>query len=107
MENKDFIPEIQNIEERALDFVVWLKQYHKGKSRAIMARNMKQWGRTDREVRKLVHYLRLNEHPIGSCNKGYYYAQTQGEIADTLNFIINSQKLEAYNGLKKSMSKIV
>lgn len=107
MENKQFVPEIQNIEERSLDFAVWLKEYHAGKSNAIMARNMKQWGRTDREIRKLVHHLRLNSHPIGSCNRGYYYAKTKSEIADSLNFIINHQKMEAFNGLKRALDKVV
>ncbi|MFJ8247249.1 hypothetical protein [Peribacillus asahii] len=83
------------------DFLKWLEEEHKGRTNSIMARDMKRWG-NDREVRFIVHQLRVEGHPIGSYSKGYYYATTEWEIEDTMEFVLASHRREAYEGLKKS-----
>lgn len=42
---------------------------------------------SSREVRRIVHSLRVCGYPIGSSNKGYYLAQTKQELKGTINFL--------------------
>jgi hypothetical protein len=106
MKNTDFIPVIENLEEKAHDFMSFLQANHRGRKNSIMARYLKNFGTKDREIRKLVHLLRVQGYPIGSYSKGYYYATTTDEIHDTLNFIVNGHKMEAYEGLKDCLRKL-
>jgi hypothetical protein len=69
----------------------WLKEQHSGKGKAINAKDMKQWG-TRREIRLMTHDLRKAGYPICSGFTGYYYASTQSEIQQTLNFLLSMQE---------------
>lgn len=68
------------------DFCIYLKSYHKGKRNAITARELAHWG-TGKEIRTVVHKLRLDGYPICSGQTGYYFAETAEECRETVMFI--------------------
>jgi hypothetical protein len=67
-------------------FAEWMKENHNGKENAIRAKDMKHWG-TAREIRHMVHDLRLEGCPICSGSTGYYYASNSSELSETLSWL--------------------
>lgn len=88
------------------EFAEWLKDHHSGKSKAINARDMKQWG-SAREIRFIVHDLRIDGVPVCSGQDGYYYAATRAELLETLAFLWSMQQdlLRATTALTRSQQQ--
>lgn len=67
-------------------FFQYLKKHHTGEENAIFSRDLEalfQLG--GRDIRRIVSSLRKDGVPICSdYHKGYYFAEKQSEIADTL-----------------------
>jgi hypothetical protein len=66
-----------------LAFAEWLELYHKGRSEAITAKQMQQWG-NPREIRYLTNKARKEGFPICTCNSGYYFAANPEDINGTI-----------------------
>ena len=63
----------------------YLKKHHVGKSRAIFSRDLQRLFCIDgRTLRRKINGLRKDGVPICSDESGYYYAQHQQEINDTV-----------------------
>ena len=63
----------------------YLYQYHKGKRNAIHSRQLEQLFSIDgRNLRRKISSLRKDGYPICRDDNGYYYAQTQQEIRETI-----------------------
>ncbi len=63
----------------------YLKRHHIGKSRAIYSRDLQRLFCIDgRTLRRKINALRKDGVPICSDESGYYYAQHQREINDTV-----------------------
>jgi len=92
---------MRSLNDYELGFSDWLKEYHLGKEQAITAKQMNHWG-NKREIRYLVHELRLEGHPICSGQRGYYYAKTSDELAVTVKFLkgIVYETAKAMEGLR-------
>lgn len=71
-------------EENAIKFMAYLYENHLGKSKAIKARNLKEFGDA-RTIRLLVNSLRKEGIPICSGNSGYWYANSQNEVEEIAN----------------------
>lgn len=64
---------------------MYLKNNHTGKSRAIHSRDLQRLFSIDgRTLRRKVSALRQDGYPICSDETGYYYADNQKEINDTV-----------------------
>lgn len=64
---------------------VYLKNNHTGKSRAIHSRDLQRLFSIDgRTLRRKVSALRQDGYPICSDETGYYYADNQMEINNTV-----------------------
>ena len=75
---------LTEIEQDFLDVIT----NHAGEENSITATDLKPlFNISSREVRRIVHRLRVAGHPIGSSNKGYYLAQTKQELKGTINFL--------------------
>ena len=63
----------------------YLKQNHAGKSNAVYSRELQKIFRIDgRNLRRKINALRQKGIPICSGDTGYYYAQHQQEIDETV-----------------------
>ena len=63
----------------------YLKEHHTGKSRAILSRDMQRLFSIDgRNLRRKISALRQDGCPICSDESGYYYADNQKEINQTV-----------------------
>ena len=67
-------------------FSYYLKQNHTGEENAIFSRELEElFHMGGRDIRRIVSSLRKDGIPICSgSHKGYYYAEKQSEITDTL-----------------------
>ena len=64
---------------------IYLKEYHKGKEKAIHSKELQRIFSTDgRDIRRKVSSLRQDGIPICSDEDGYYYAYNQQEINKTV-----------------------
>ena len=63
----------------------YLKKYHTGGERAVYSRELQRLFSIDgRGLRRKINSLRQDGHPICSDQCGYYYADNQQEINDTV-----------------------
>ena len=63
----------------------YLYQYHKGRKNAIHSHQLEQLFTIDgRNLRRKICSLRKDGYPICSDDSGYYYAEKQEEIIDTI-----------------------
>ena len=63
----------------------YLKEHHTGKSRAILSRDLQRLFSIDgRNLRRKISSLRQDGDPICSDESGYYYADNQKEINQTV-----------------------
>ena len=63
----------------------YLKEHHTGKSRAILSRDLQRLFSIDgRNLRRKISALRQDGCPICSDESGYYYADNQKEINNTV-----------------------
>ncbi len=75
----------------------YLKGEHQGKSKAVHSRELERLFSIDsRSMQRVIHYLRKQGHPICSSEIGYFYAETQQEINETVRRM---------NTLMRSISK--
>ncbi len=71
--------------DRRTAICMFLQRHHKGKENAIHSKEIeKLFGISNRTVREYVTKLRKEGYPICSDNTGYYYANTQEEINETI-----------------------
>ena len=63
----------------------YLKKYHTGGERAVYSRELQRLFSIDgRSLRRKINSLRQDGYPICSDARGYYYADSQEEINDTV-----------------------
>lgn len=63
----------------------YLREYHTGKERAVSSRDLERLFSVDgRGLRRKISALRQQGHPICSDDSGYYYADSQKEINQTV-----------------------
>ena len=63
----------------------YLRKYHAGRKNAVFSRELERLFILDgRSVRRAINALRQEGHPICSDQCGYYYADNQKEINDTV-----------------------
>ena len=63
----------------------YLKHFHQGEENAIHSRDLEKLFDLDRRsLQRNISRLRQDAVPICSSGAGYFYAQTQAEINDTL-----------------------
>lgn len=63
-----------------------LKKYHRGKENPISSKRLERMsGVSGRTIRKYVHRLRQEGKPICSDQNGYYYAEEQQEVNETVS----------------------
>lgn len=63
----------------------YLSRHHRGKAKAVFSRELERLFSIDgRNLRRKIHSLRKDGYPICSDESGYYYAETQQEINDTI-----------------------
>ncbi len=75
----------------------YLKGEHNGKDKAVHSRELERLFSIDsRSLQRVVQYLRKQGHPICSSEAGYFYAETQQEIIETVRRM---------NALMRSISK--
>lgn len=68
------------------EILACLQEAHKGKEHAIHSKQLeKKFGVTGRSLRRKVAHLRQSGVPICSDSTGYYIAEVQDEINDTVN----------------------
>lgn len=79
-----------------------LQEHHMGRLNAVTARELRIHGRNPRELRRIVHDLRVLGYPICSGQEGYYYAENSRELAGTMRFLESYLKemQEAINGIR-------
>ena len=74
----------------------YLKEFHRGKEKAVFSRELQHIFHLDgRNIRRNVSKLRQEGYPICSDENGYYYADSQTEINNTVGRL---------NGLLTSVS---
>ncbi len=63
----------------------YLKKYHTGKKKAVFSAELERLFSMDgRTLRRKISSLRQDGYPICSDETGYYYADNQKEINDTV-----------------------
>ena len=63
----------------------YLRQFHRGKEKAVFSRELQHIFHLDgRNIRRNVAKLRQGGYPICSDENGYYYAESQTEISNTV-----------------------
>ena len=71
--------------DKRTEIGLYLKEYHTGSSKSIHSRELQRLFQIDgRNLRRKINRLRQDGVPICSDNTGYYYAETQNEIRDTV-----------------------
>lgn len=63
-----------------------LKRFHVGRHKSITSRELRHIGKP-RDIRRMVHTLRVNGYPVCSGQEGYYYAANSDELEGTLKFL--------------------
>lgn len=76
----------EQVEKDKRDFFCEVLKYHcKGEGKALIAGRLREMtGFNAREIRNMVHQLRLEGEPICSGGSGYWYAEDSEEVANTL-----------------------
>jgi len=71
--------------DKRTEIGLYLKEHHTGSGRSIHSRELQRLFQIDgRNLRRKINRLRQEGVPICSDNTGYYYAETQKEINDTV-----------------------
>ena len=88
-EGRMVCPQCERQEIRGADkksaICAFLKEHHTGKSRAIHSKELQRLFLIDgRNLRRKISALRQDGYPICSDECGYYYADNQKEINDTV-----------------------
>ena len=69
-------------EERLLDY---LKLNHTGKERAVSSKDLERLFSMDgRTIRRKINHIRQDGKPVCSGQNGYYYAESQEDINETV-----------------------
>lgn len=64
---------------------LYLKDHHTGSRNSIHSRELQRMFQIDgRNLRRKINRLRQDGVPICSDNTGYYYAETEKEVRDTV-----------------------
>lgn len=64
---------------------LYLKEHHTGSSKSIHSRELQRMFQIDgRNLRRKINRLRQEGVPICSDNTGYFYAETEKEVRDTV-----------------------
>ena len=83
----------------------YLRKYHAGRGNAVFSRELERLFILDgRSVRRAINALRQEGHPICSDRCGYYYADNQKEINDTISRLneLVTKVSNSRNGLLRS-----
>lgn len=63
----------------------YLREHHTGRDRAVYSKELERlFGLDGRKIRRNISRLRQNGVPICSGDTGYFYAESQDEINDTV-----------------------
>lgn len=78
-------------------FADWLKEHHRGRGKAITARNLVvlwtgMYNVDDREIRKLASAACEEGRPVFADSKGYFYAENREEAAEAFNRLEHQAK---------------
>lgn len=89
-------------------FEKFLYDNHKGKEKAITSKELERTFKCRSvDIREMVNQLRCNAVPICSCTRGYFYAENNFDVEDTiihLNGRIKRIK-DARDGLERFLRK--
>ena len=97
--------DIHDFESKANNLLSFFKKNHVGKSKSITAKNLSEWG-CPRQIRSYIHYLRMNSNPICSGSKGYWFAQSQEDVYETIKFILDPRIEEVVLALKTTLHRL-
>ena len=71
--------------DKRTEIGLYLKDHHTGSENAIHSRELQRLFQIDgRNLRQKINRLRQDGIPICSDNTGYYYAETEKEVRDTV-----------------------
>ena len=71
--------------DKRTEIGLYLKDYHTGSHKSIHSRELQRLFQIDgRNLRRKINRLRQDGVPICSDNTGYYYAETEQEVRDTV-----------------------
>lgn len=66
----------------------YLKRNHTGKQNAVHSKELeRRFSMTGRSLRRRIFKLRQDGHPICASEDGYYYAEKQSEINETVGWL--------------------
>ena len=74
-------------EKMLATFLQTLKSEYRYPKTVISAKIEEGLGLSGSEVRAMVNTLRRKEHPIGSNTHGYYYANNERELRETIQHL--------------------
>ena len=83
-----------------------LKRKHRGKANAVKSPELEaRFGISGPILREVVNELRCRGYPICSDNSGYYYAETEAELAATIRQLNSriGKIAKAKSGLVRAM----
>ena len=83
----------------------YLKAYHTGEAQAVTSRELETVFHIRGPcLRKAVNRLRGDGVPVCSCDNGYYYAETEEELAHTIHQLNSRIKkiAQAKRGLERA-----
>lgn len=90
--------------EKRMKICDYLREHRTGRGKAVYSRELQHIFELDgRSLRRKINRLRQEGEPICSCENGYYYAETQRELEDTI-FRLNelaSKVTKAKCGMEK------
>lgn len=90
--------------EKRMKICDYLRENHTGRGKAVYSRELQQIFNLDgRSLRRKINRLRQEGEPICSCENGYYYAENQRELDDTI-FRLNelaAKVTKAKSGMEK------
>ena len=74
--------------EQEQKILEYLQEHHVGKENAVQSKQLeKKFGLTGRSLRRRIAQLRQNGFPICSDSNGYFLAEAQNEINDTVAWL--------------------
>lgn len=94
--------------DKRTEICEYLKKNHVGKERAVYSRELQRLFSIDgRNLRRKINRLRQSGVPICSGETGYYYADNEQEINDTIFWLneLETKVSRAKNGLSRSIAK--
>lgn len=88
------------------EFAVYMKSFHTGRRRSISSKQLElKFGVKSSQSRKVVNRFRIGGTPICSYEYGYFYAETQAELEETVLQLRSRMKKigAAEQGLSKTL----